>query len=325
MEARPGREMSSNSSNISNPTEEVEINMYLKIIKTVAIKVKRSETIRNVKALLCDKESISENLQELFFTGERLKDDQKLVDYGIQENSTLHLVTQNPVGLKLFVNIPSKQRTIEVEAKTHDTIQHLKSLIEAKGVMCKKQYSLIYAGKLLEDYMPLASIRMQENSTLHLVFNPRDVLSFSVEMPTGKIMKLEVKVWSTVCDIKAIVGSMVGFSVSGQSLIYEGRLLEDSISLWCYDIKEESVLKMSPPSFQIFVKRWNGGTTTLDVNLLDTIRDVKNLIFDKVGIPVNHQTIVYLGKPLEDGLKLASYGILKDSTLQLRCFQWKKK
>ncbi|XP_059650857.1 ubiquitin-like [Cornus florida] len=72
------------------------INIYLKVIKTIAFNVKRSKTIKNIKAMLHSKEGISENLQELFLTGERLQDDKKLVDYGIQRNSTLHLVLQAP-------------------------------------------------------------------------------------------------------------------------------------------------------------------------------------------------------------------------------------
>ncbi|CAK9149738.1 unnamed protein product [Ilex paraguariensis] len=38
----------------------------LKIIKTVALKVKRSETGRNAKALLCDKESKSVTFRRYF-------------------------------------------------------------------------------------------------------------------------------------------------------------------------------------------------------------------------------------------------------------------
>ncbi|CAK9149737.1 unnamed protein product [Ilex paraguariensis] len=73
---------------------------------------------------------------------------------------------------------------------------------------------------------------------------------------------------------------MVGFSVSDQSPVYAGNLLEDSKTLACYDIKEEAISKMLPSTIQIFVKKWNGETTML-----------------------------------EDGRDLASYGIQKHSTL----------
>ncbi|CAK9151316.1 unnamed protein product [Ilex paraguariensis] len=139
-------------------------------------------------------------------------------------------------------------------------------------------------------------------------------------MPAGKILKLEVKVLYTVHDVKAIVGSMVGFSVSDQSLVYAGNLLEDSKTLACYDIKEEAILKMVPSTIQIFVKRWNGVTMTLDVYQQDTVQDVKNKIFHKVGLPVNVLSLVYAGKLLDNGRDLASYGIQKHSTLhQLYC------
>uniref|UniRef100_A0A5B7BFA4 Ubiquitin-like domain-containing protein n=1 Tax=Davidia involucrata TaxID=16924 RepID=A0A5B7BFA4_DAVIN len=297
--------------------EEEEINLYLKVIKTIALNVKRSETIKNLKVVLREKEGISENIQELFFTGERLRDDHKLVDYGIEKNSTLHLVLQNSVAMKLFVNIPSNHKTIEVEVKTHDTIQNIKSLIQAKEGIQSDQYTLISAGKLLEDNRTLAGLKIQGGATLHLVFNPRDVLSVSVKMPTGEIVKPEVKVLYTIRDVKTIVGSLVGFPVSDQDLFYAGKQLEDWKTLAYYNIKEESILEMLLSTFQIFIKNCSGKTVTLDVCQQDTVKDVKNKIFHKSGTPVNVQSLVFAGKSLQDGRDLASYNIWKHCTLHM--------
>ncbi|KAK2643685.1 hypothetical protein Ddye_018880 [Dipteronia dyeriana] len=51
-------------------TEE-DINVYMKVMKTVAMKVKKSETVRNLKALFCEKEGTSEGVKDLFFSGEQ--------------------------------------------------------------------------------------------------------------------------------------------------------------------------------------------------------------------------------------------------------------
>ncbi|XP_059629499.1 polyubiquitin-like [Cornus florida] len=235
-------------------------------------------TIKNVKATFRSKEGISENLQELFLKGERLQDYKKLVDYGIKTNSTLHLVLQASGAIKLLINIPSHKKTVEVEAKPKDTIQNIKLLIQAKEGIQADKYTLIYAGKLLEDNRTLASLEIQDESTLHLVFNPRDLLSVSVKMPSGEILK-------------------------------PGRLqLENSKTLAFYNITEECILEMLPPTIQIFVKKWGGETITLDVVRQDTVKDVKEKLFDKLGLPVE--------------AKLSEIGDFSTGVLDTRAATW---
>ncbi|XP_022760307.1 polyubiquitin-B-like [Durio zibethinus] len=293
-------------------TEE-EIPVYLKLKKTVAWKVKPTETVKNFKALLYEKGIISENIQDLFFAGLLLKDDQRLVDCGIQRNSTLHLVLRNFDGLKLLIKIPSEQRTMVVEARAHDTVLSIKSLIEVTEGIESNRFSLVYEGKLLEEDRTLSSLNVKNESTIFLVFCQKEVLSVHVKALTGEVVKLKVKVTFTVADVKAIAGSMLGVSIG--SLFYSGQQLEDSKILACYDIKEESMLEVLHPLFQIFVKTWSGRTLTLDVQQSTTVQVVKDKIFQKLKIPVQLQSIIFAGKRLEEGRDLASYGIQKHCTL----------
>ncbi|XP_058197437.1 polyubiquitin 11-like [Rhododendron vialii] len=297
-------------------SEEDEMNLYLKVIKTVALNVKRSETTRTLKALFHEKEGTPENLQELFFMGKQLKDDHKLVDYGIQMNSTLHLFLQTIDRITLLVNIPSNEKTFGLEAKNHETVENIKLLILAKEGILPEQYTLFHLGKLLEDNKTLTSLNIKSGSTLYVVFNPRDVMSVSVKMPSGEILKLEVKVLHTIHDVKAIIQSMVGFSVSMQKLTYAGNLVEDSKTLACYNIEENSLLEMLPLPFQIFVKDWGGKTTVLNVFKEDRVVDVKKKFLNKLGLPVTvHPFYLVFAGRLEDDRDLASYNIQKDSTL----------
>lgn len=297
----------------------LQINIYLKIIKTVALSnVKRSETIRNLKALLCEKEGVSENFQELYFSGERLSNDHKLIDCGIEQNSTLHLFLQTSGIMKLFVVIVSKQKTIEIEAKIQDTIENIKSKVHGKEGILSDQYSLFHAGMLLENFRTLGSLGIRGESTLHLVFNPRDVLSVSVKVPNGKIVKMDVKLLYTVGDVKAIVGSMASFLVGDQCLVYKGRQLEDSKTLACYELEEDSMLEMGPYKIQIFVKIWSGKTVTVHVQQKETIKDVKEKVFRKLCWPPNEfLNLMFDNKRLEDGRDLASYGIERKSILHM--------
>lgn len=57
-----------------------------------------------------------------------------------------------------------------------------------------------------------------------------------------------------------------------------------------------------------------GKTVTLDVTGSSTIQDVKTMLLDKEGIPVEQQRLLYAGKQLEDEHTLDEYEVPKGST-----------
>ena len=68
----------------------------------------------------------------------------------------------------------------------------------------------------------------------------------------------------------------------------------------------------------IYVKYLTGKTITLDVDLDNaTILTVKGMVYDKEGVPVAQQKLIFGGKDLEDIKKLSDYGIKNGSTLNI--------
>ncbi|KAK1593016.1 hypothetical protein Q3G72_034446 [Acer saccharum] len=298
-----------------NPEEE--INVYLKVMKTVAMKVNKSETVRNLKALFREKEGTSEGVKDLFFAGEQLQDDERLVDHAIQTDTSLYVVLENDVGTKLYVKIPRNQKTITVIAMAHHTVRDIKSMIQAKEGIPSYQFTLLYKGKLLRDDILVASLNMKSEATLHLILNPKPVIWIFVKAPIGDILKLEIPVLLTVGDVKSLVGSMIGMSVSDQIMIYGGEQLEDCKILAFYDVKEESMLEICPPSIQIFVKTATEDIVKVKVKVLFTVGDVKAIVGGEIGYSVSFQNLFYAGKKLEDSKTIACYDIKDQSFLQL--------
>jgi len=70
-------------------------------------------------------------------------------------------------------------------------------------------------------------------------------------------------------------------------------------------------------SKSIFIKTLSGKTIAMDIDDSDTIGVIKQRIFEKEGIPVDQQRLVFNGKQLEDAQTVGSYGIEAESNIHL--------
>ncbi|KAM3340653.1 ubiquitin-NEDD8-like protein RUB2 [Capsicum galapagoense] len=205
--------------------------IYLKVIKTVALKVKESDSIGNVKVLLHDKEGIPECIQQLFIKGVRLMDEQKLVDYPIIKNSTLHAYVEDSVPRILLMKRPYTEGTIMVYSRINDTIRDIKSRIGTKEKINTHRFSLFHENNFLEVDKTLGYYNIDGGSTIHMVFNRVEKSFISVIMPKPELVKIEISIASTVCDVKTIIESKVGHSMDDMDLYLGNERLEDSKKL----------------------------------------------------------------------------------------------
>ncbi|KAH0685170.1 hypothetical protein KY284_015723 [Solanum tuberosum] len=294
--------------------EEKEMTIYLKINKTVALRVKESDSIGNIKSLLHDKEGIPECLQHLVSKGVELADELKLVDYGITKNSLLHASIDNSVSRIFFVKRPYAIDAITVSSRISDTIQDVKYRIGASEGVESTEFSLIHDGRFLDDDRTLVFYKIDGGSTLHMVLYPRDKFLISMVMPWEKIVKIEVKAALTVRDMKRSLESRVGYPKNSMDLFLGKQKLEDSKTLYQCDINEESVILVKCRTMQIFINTGDG-STTLDVHRHELIRNMKLMILKKLKIPVHLQKLIYAGKCLLDHRDLASYNVTRESNI----------
>ncbi|CAH9103182.1 unnamed protein product [Cuscuta epithymum] len=274
-------------------------------------------TVGVVKALVCEKEGIPECMQELFYNGNHLKNDSKMVDHGISTNSTLNAYVSNTLPLNLTINIPRIRKTVLVQARSQDTVQNIKALIEARENIPSSCHSLVHAGNLLEEDKTLAFLEIRGGATLHVVFIPQGMFQISVKLLNGEVVKMQVNMRYTILDVKELLQSIAGSPVG--VLTCDGKSLLDSMTLSQHRISSDSILEIAPPSAevcQIFIKS-GGKSTAFEVRLGDSVLHLKEMIGSRTGTPVHAQRLMFEGKMLEDEKDLASYGVRKDSNIHL--------
>ncbi|XP_071686814.1 uncharacterized protein [Rutidosis leptorrhynchoides] len=231
--------------------------------------------------------------------------------------------------ITIFVKIYTG-KTISLEVKLSDTINHIKTLIERKERICPNQQVLILDDTVFEDTDIVADFYIENKQpVLTLISKSLGLIRIFVkkiacEPYLEHTFSLNVKPSDTIINVKHKIYSKCiceRYPVDEQRLIYNDMLLDDNGTLADFHIKKDSTLKLLKSSggwIKIFVKTLSSGKTISErVKPSYTVSKVKELIESSVGIHPNEQVLMFNDMVLDDCCTLADFDIGRDCTLTL--------
>lgn len=287
-------------------------------MKTISLKVKKSDTVQKARAAFSEVEGVSKvHLKKLFFGGQCLDKDKKLVDYEIKNGSIINMFLDSGVRTLIHVKMPQLGKTIELNVDIRDTVHTIKGKILNKEGIAATGHDIIYLGEVLKDSEFLASYTIQEGSTLYAIFQFGDAVQVNVGVEQGtRTVNVKVKRWYKVVDLKNMIESMEGTPTNKQRIYLNDVELDDNVILADLHISQEQVLNLVS-GMRVRVQTMTGMihiVELVDSSATATIRDLKEMVMEKDGTPPERQRLIFSGMQMEDH-RLLSYYKIEDDTL----------
>jgi len=321
-----GRVLDDESRLVDNNIErEQRIDLILKnaqiicrrsIDSMVSVNVNLTERVDHLKRLLT-KQIGKESEYDLYFNQKLLDEKERLIDYGINQDSILDLHFNTTSSLKVTIRILNG-KTIELtDLKITDKVEVLKRIIEKNEELSSDRQRLIFNNRQLVDSHTLAHYDIKDRSTiyLHLVFNDTQL---AIQMVNSTIMILEVDINDIVETVKSKLEQRLNYPMDQQILVFGKKHLEDRFTLADYKVLNRSVIYLCFKSIEINCNISHDKTIKLRVELNDTVRDVKYRIQDQEPTMLIDKLILsYQNKLLKDKSMLFDFGCTNGSTLDL--------
>ncbi|KAF7121446.1 hypothetical protein RHSIM_Rhsim13G0037800 [Rhododendron simsii] len=282
-------------------------------------------------------------------------EDKQLADYNVEDCSTIYsLVNPFESGysstdhgprltIALRIRRPDWKTSVIDFVEPWFTVRDVKMVIESSSGLPLERITLSHCGKILDDAASpwtLRNGRFDVESPFYVlmeVCEPSDdyVLMEERELSDGvkdefqivlrdcdqvlcEEYSISVSALETVLDVKNKIGKALGIHPARQFL-FRGKntpQLDDEKTLRSYGLKDKSVVWLLGSFLKLYIKVPQA-SRMLELKVYgDYVSDdIKRMIFEKTGIPISSQSLVYGTRPLDNLKTLESYNIVRNSII----------
>ncbi|XP_070564179.1 polyubiquitin-C-like [Ptychodera flava] len=210
-----------------------------------------------------------------------------------------------------------KFRPFSLRIRKSKTVDDIKEMVERKEGIPAEWQRFYYSGRPLKDFFTLREQNVYDQSQIDLRLEvPDGSMPIIIKTVDGETHVLAVEASETIAAVKSRIYDKLGIPPHQVRLVYGGMHLDNNRTLQEYGIENAATLHMVM-RYHITVRTYNDKTVTLQVGESDTVKKIKMLVNEKIGVEPEMQRLMYSGNVLENQKSLLDYRIYEGSVLSL--------
>ncbi|XP_048447359.1 polyubiquitin 3-like [Pyrus x bretschneideri] len=252
----------------------------------IMFKLKSSDTIKHLKAMIQCVEGMPVERQTLVYNGKVLdRDNETLAACNVESWSTVHAIfcseKINPKvdGVSIHVKVP-RWGPVLVDVKPWFTGREIKVVTGSVVGFGLDDFVVSHGEEFVEDCTRISECNLNKN------------LPFTLLPIAGKFAEVQLdKLWL----------------FHGDHMVY---LDDDEKTLGFYHVNKRSTIWVFGSSSKLSIKMPQvGETIALSIYKVSSVMDIKQYICEKMGIPCTSQKLFYKGQLLDDAECLKTYNM----------------
>ena len=289
--------------------------------KLINFEMEPSNTIKDLKIKIEEKEGIQVEKQKLILNDKELGNDKILEDCDIKDDSIIYCEQKNNnSNIKIYIQMLTG-KSFDLEVNQTDTIKIIKDKINTKENIPPEQQGLVFAGKTLEDWKTLCDYSIKNESTLHLVLRLNSVRKLTIKTNIDKTLYIDFNPSNTIKNIKEKIEIEEKLDSSQFRLFHNDILLNDDQTIQDYNISINDAINLVVQNI-IIIRTIDYRDIYLQVNFYDHIERIIEKLRHKVEIPPKQYILLLKnGLILEDDKTLNDYNIKENSIIYIKYYK----